>query len=485
MTNRPVRKRAVALALLLAGAVACSPAVRTCAKGTFFVAVRLSGQALDATELVVDITVGSGAPVRTTLTHQAGVVSGGIEIEFPRGYPTGQPVTVTITALQSGTPVATDTKTASASGTCVGLSLTLTGASLDDLSARDQASVGGDAGEDLASPLDLTGADLAGVDLVTPTDGLLPVFDMPLGSDLLSTFDLPAPPEDCFNNIDDDGDGFIDCADPDCTGGATPKAMCVPKPGGSFALGVRSASCPSVFTSSTPLYSQYTGPTCSASSCNCDPGMDTGRCYGNFDYGYALGDTLCTNTFMGFNTIYDTCSSVSIPTGSGHKISLFWQETGGACSGSGPSNKTASSYTTEQLCQRTYGGGCGATKVCAPSAPKYCAAASGGVIGGCPSGFVQQADSTYYDSLTNDDGTCVCGCSAIGGKCDGTQVLSYSSGSCAADAVMLSTGCSSADVSSVTNVKTPAPTTAGSCTSPIAFLSKYPTLNSVTLCCTP
>jgi hypothetical protein len=39
---------------------------------------------------------------------------------------------------------------------------------------------------------------------------------MPLSCTFMVDFDEPGTPEDCANQIDDDGDGYVDCNDQDC-----------------------------------------------------------------------------------------------------------------------------------------------------------------------------------------------------------------------------------------------------------------------------
>ena len=73
-----------------------------CSANTLMVDVDLAGDAENADTLLVDVTIGDAAPVRTTLAHAAGAASGRIAVEFPSGYPVGQPCTVTLTAERSG-----------------------------------------------------------------------------------------------------------------------------------------------------------------------------------------------------------------------------------------------------------------------------------------------------------------------------------------------------------------------------------------------
>ncbi|MGZ3438357.1 MAG: hypothetical protein ACXVDD_02530, partial [Polyangia bacterium] len=120
------------VALLLAG---CG--VHRCKAGTLLVAVELVGPAIGADALLVDVSSDGGTPAHTRLDHKTGAASGTIEIEFPGGYPTGAPVTVTVTALQSGQTLAR------------AMAIALLGAGCDTTSVRvGDVDVGGSGGVD-------------------------------------------------------------------------------------------------------------------------------------------------------------------------------------------------------------------------------------------------------------------------------------------------------------------------------------------------
>ena len=80
---------------------------------------------------------------------------------------------------------------------------TVDGGGLDDVGAPDS---GGDdiGGVEDGSAQDVTGKDTGGVDDTS----------------------VPPKPESCINGKDDDGDGFVDCADSDCKGNAACKEDC-------------------------------------------------------------------------------------------------------------------------------------------------------------------------------------------------------------------------------------------------------------------
>ncbi len=92
-------------ALVAAG---CSK-TESCRTGTLFLNVGL-GAYTNADELDVDVSVADGAdgggPRHTVLTLKPGHPTGGVEVDFPDGYPTDKSVTVTLTLRSMGAEVA-------------------------------------------------------------------------------------------------------------------------------------------------------------------------------------------------------------------------------------------------------------------------------------------------------------------------------------------------------------------------------------------
>ena len=93
------------MAALAIGGGACKPIANRCRAGTLLVAVTLEGAAVDADTFTIDVALDGGTPAESTLTHVPGQTSGNVEVEFPRGYPTGSVVTITVQASSAGAPV--------------------------------------------------------------------------------------------------------------------------------------------------------------------------------------------------------------------------------------------------------------------------------------------------------------------------------------------------------------------------------------------
>jgi hypothetical protein len=96
----------VVLSSLAAGA--CNK-VESCRPGTLFLNLSL-GAYTSADELDVAVgvagTADGGGTQETKLTLKPNSSSGGVEVTFPDGYPMGKAVTVTLTLLSKGAPLA-------------------------------------------------------------------------------------------------------------------------------------------------------------------------------------------------------------------------------------------------------------------------------------------------------------------------------------------------------------------------------------------
>ena len=140
--------RSALLAALLVVLPACT-IVGRCKSGTLLVRVSLDAASAAASQLLVSITVGDGAPVTTTVAHATGAGSGTIEVDFQAGYPTGQPITIFIAAVDGGAQVGSNQVTVTASPTCATTTLGIT-ADLGGTPPADLSGVG-DAAADLAN----------------------------------------------------------------------------------------------------------------------------------------------------------------------------------------------------------------------------------------------------------------------------------------------------------------------------------------------
>lgn len=172
----------LATAVLLTSLAACSPVTNECKRGTLFVNVTLSGAAIDADQLDVAIALDGGAAKHSLLSHTAGKQMGGVQVDFPQGYPTGKSITITIVALKSGATLATGSDTKPLTGACTSVALALAGAE-----------------PDLRVNQDLVRTDLA---VGTEPDLAVVIDDLGDESDLPIVDDLSIPPDDLSTPTD-------------------------------------------------------------------------------------------------------------------------------------------------------------------------------------------------------------------------------------------------------------------------------------------
>jgi hypothetical protein len=326
--------------LPLLAAADCTTVAR-CASGTLYVSLTLSGTTVMSDTLDVAISVGGGASMMTPVAHQAGVAKGSIEVQFPSGYPRGQSIAVAITAKQNGLPLGSGSGMTTLSAACGALSLdvTTTGSSVDL------------AGADLTgAPMpDFAGVDLAGLDLAVPPDMALPVD--------LAGVDLVCVPlsgnEDCFNGIDDNCDGLVDCADPQCTATTT----CVPAlAGAAYGTVLSSAGpCPQSGATTTLLYGAFNPGSCSG--CSTSLGVSATPTLVIRQFTPACNGTIIAN-------ITATDCSQPVPSSGGITESL----SGINCNtATGTPSYSPGSFTTDQFCTSpAVGGGCSPGNVCVP-----------------------------------------------------------------------------------------------------------------------
>jgi hypothetical protein len=109
--------------LALAGCTTVAP----CKSGTILLSLSLPGAQGSADQLAVSVAIGGGNAMLTTVPHTPGRASGTLEIDFPSGYPTGQSVSVGVTAIANGAVVGAKQTTIPAVAGCASGGLTLVG----------------------------------------------------------------------------------------------------------------------------------------------------------------------------------------------------------------------------------------------------------------------------------------------------------------------------------------------------------------------
>lgn len=465
--------------LAVAAWVGCAPSIRPCADQTLFVTVTLDAATRQADRLIVDVSLEGGAARQTTLDHEPGRGSGGVQIEFPSGYPVGKTLTVTLTATLGGVVLASATSSVVLGAGCSAMTLSLQSASVADLRMGS--------GADLTSLAELGTPDDQAVPDGASLDDLL---DLDPGLDLVADLAGSGPAdqagvENCFNDIDDNGDGKIDCEDPQCTGGASPVADCIFDPG-LVAYGTTQAApgCPSAYPTQTTLRTGFNPSTCSAGTCSCPGGGETGECY-VWRYAYPSSTTCVDPSFTQFQASSSQgCVGIGAPaTGSYTWTGASWIGSG-ACAPSGNATKVPAGFSgSEQFCAgTTKGGGCGAGKICVPHAVNHCTLAPGS-LAACPTNYTARA--TQYYLGTDDPRTCSCSCAGgSAGACGNGRALANGCAGPSLNPPSCTLASDDAFVG-INTVTVAGPTATGACgtiVSPAANGSSTPT-NPQTVCC--
>jgi len=132
------------LSLVVLGLAALvSGCEKTCKSGTVLVEIKLSGGPLAATTIELDLQIGDDNPTAQPVTHTPDVASGTVEVQFPRGYPKGQTLTIGGRALLGPAVLGTGATSVKLGDECERVTIEITGEVVDlaglDLSSGDMA----------------------------------------------------------------------------------------------------------------------------------------------------------------------------------------------------------------------------------------------------------------------------------------------------------------------------------------------------------
>ena len=436
--------RVIALAALAALAAGCT-VKDSCAGDTVLVSLTLDAATAQADELVIDVALDGAAPLESSLAHTPGAAAGNVVIKFPAGYPKGHTVAVTVIARAAGADVGQAAVSVTLSDSCEAITLLVAASGGgDDLST---------AADDLSAPPDLTPpADLAHC---VPTT------------------------ENCFNGIDDDCDGHIDCDDPDCPASV---AVCVPAVTSPFVVGTTLnpiSLCPTSYSSLEVINSGLTAAANCSSGCTCGV-----TCFTQL-YRFNNASDCSTDNENQF-AIVNTSSCASWSTWNNSlDVHMLFSPT--QCSQGGtPVLPTVSWGSSSRVCSTTQtGGGCTAGNICVPATPgPKCEVASGSHS--CDTGYNAVAGPWYLNY--SDTRQCSCSCGAPAGNC-GSNVTLYTDSNCTSGATAFAANaqnnifCPAGGPFSSGKIAITPPTCGGPTYNPETG-SLTPT-NLQTLCCTP
>jgi hypothetical protein len=454
-----------AMLLLATGALAtaCSK-VESCRPGTLFLTVELGPYYATADRLDVDVTLeaagdaAASAPKHTELTLKPGSRSGGVEVQFPDGYEAGRTAMITLTLFSGGSSLAGRLVTPVLPPGC-GVVMTVdfgvgdAGSGDGSAGAAGSAGTGGGAGTGGAGGGVATGgaggAAAGGAGGAATGKGGAGGGKGGAGGGAAGGAGGAActatGPENCFDNIDNDCNGKIDCADPAC--GAT-VAQCVALDPTSAPIGLLSgvgagACATAGYDQTTAIFANPTQLSCTTviagKGCNC-----------------AAGPVSCSTTLAGFKTLAEctgdtssgesagtfvtgqdqNCTAAGVPPWTldvngdifGIGATTF-VATPADCTPSGTPNVPTYAFGTKATFCATQqvGGGCSAGQVCVPAtgAGGLCQLFNGAKTT-CPGGAPAQP---YYTGVsgTVTCGACTCG-PPVGASCDPVSLQTCSGG---------------------------------------------------------
>jgi hypothetical protein len=438
-TNRIVACAALAALAMLAAGVGCT-STRACRSGTLFVTLNLDAFASAADSLSLDVTV-AGAASKHNVIPLSGAASGGVEIAFSAGYPASESVTV-VAALESGAGagalvLARRTVTLVLPSGCGAITIDF-GGGVDAGGDSGDATVGagGGAGSGAGGNSGGTGGS-AGSGGRGGSTGATGGVSGRGGAGSGGTAGVPgtggvsgcvptSTVEDCYNNIDDDCNGRVDCADPAC---ATP-AQCVALDGTLGALGTQLAlatACPAEANTARSLMNGLSGTACTGCSCGAGATISCQADIYEYDTTASCMDTTQTGTYVHTLDVTEGCFTPAWQSLTGFILGvgtpLFKSLAGGACLAAGvPRAGDPTWATTSKFCSvPSVGGGCGAGSVCLPRpvvASGACLLMDGART--CPA---STRASSWYSGFSDARvcGACTCG-APTGGDC-GSMII--------------------------------------------------------------
>jgi hypothetical protein len=236
----------------------------------------------------------------------------------------------------------------------------------------------------------------------------------------------------CFDGIDNDCDGHIDCDDPDCSA-----AECVPTPSAGFTLGITTTPtgfCPAMFASDIQINEGLSAPTpdCPSGGCTCTGVMN---CSSQTTSWPMDTSNMCMGEGDGNSATSAQCRNFNVEAPTKGITTDVLVNGGGTCNSGGTSTKSTAAFTSSDLfCKTTaMGGGCAAGMVCVPKlAVQTCELAPGVVA--CDSGYNATA-GTWYTGMS-DTRSCQCECGGASGGACGSSIGFYTSTDCSGTAAL-------------------------------------------------
>jgi hypothetical protein len=237
--------------------------------------------------------------------------------------------------------------------------------------------------------------------------------------------------------VDDNCDGLVDCADPQCTGGGSPVAECVPDPGATTTSGMLApGTCPGAYPTATALGSgDLDGGSCGAGSCACAngvAGMTPPTCSASI---VAKGNAMACIVNMGTTIFTGTSAQNCVAIGQPLTSTSFYAVTLSALSATcnpatgGAASKTPPTWSNNANFCSGYavGAGCAAGELCVPAAATHCVLEMGDQAACNVPGYGTQDTTQYFAGFDDSTRDCTCNCN-LTGSCPG--VAAVGTGTC-------------------------------------------------------
>ena len=270
----------------------------------------------------------------------------------------------------------------------------------------------------------------------------------------------PPPPEDCLDGVDDDGDGLVDCQDPQCVDAGYTCVDAPPQGWDGVAVNRRDPADPTVAPgcgdagTATIYYEGLAAAPTACAPCACSK-PDGGGCYATFG---CYGDTTCGGAAKPPTPVVvgPKCTPQATVGGANSCKVVSTSPDGGACTPEGGALSAPIPWThRDDLCATGVvgGKGCQGTQVCVnrgTSVPQIaCLRARTDLA--CPAGW-NATVSLYPKSGIVDQRSCTpCTCGApAGAGCSGATVTVNSKPDCTGSTSSDVTGCSAANAVQVT-----------------------------------
>ncbi len=231
---------------------------------------------------------------------------------------------------------------------------------------------------------------------------------------------VPSGAEQCFNGVDDDCNGDVDCADSACDG----PAMCAPVPQGATlgTFAMMGTQCPAGYSPLTLNRGLTASVLCEG--CSCTP--DSTRCETGV---YGHGANACPGLYSGvLSNVFSTdCGGVPADA----NLYYFGIRGFTTCTPSGtPVLPPATWDETSTFCQATkVGGGCAAGSRCVPRLTgELCARTPGETS--CAPDYPTSTGETWFTGLDDQRQCGECNCSFGDANCTGAVVRVFASSDC-------------------------------------------------------